>query len=142
MPASGRVRAYASVSLGIYSASVSASRHCVGVEGDHGEYIARFDSELKARWQAPNNFHEDASALPFLPTADEWAEHVNYVIKLVGADHVAIGLDMVPGRTGVLADATGYPDLIAALGRITTADNIRKISGENYMRVFSQVQAP
>jgi len=110
--------------------------------GDHGEYIARFDSELKARWQALNNFHEDASALPFLPTADEWAEHVNYVIKLVGADHVAIGLDMVPGRTGVLADATGYPDLIAALGRITTADNVRKISGENYMRVFSQVQAP
>ena len=32
-------------------------------------------------------------------------------------------------------------DLIAALGRVTTADNIRKISGENYMRVFSQVQA-
>ena len=64
--------------------------------GDHGEYIARFDSEPQARWQALNNFHEDASALPFLPTADEWAEHVNYVIKLVGADHVAIGLDMVP----------------------------------------------
>jgi membrane dipeptidase len=53
--------------------------------GDHGEYIARFDSELQARWQALNNFHKDASALPFLPTADEWAEHVNYVIKLVGA---------------------------------------------------------
>lgn len=109
--------------------------------GDHGEYIARFDAEFQSRWRALNNFQEDPSALPFLPTADEWAEHVAYVIKLVGADHVAIGLDMVPGRTGVLADASGYPNLLAALGRITSADNIRKITGENYMRVFSQVQS-
>lgn len=109
--------------------------------GDHGEYIARFDAEFQDRWRVLNQFKEDPSALPFLPTADEWAEHVDYVIKLVGADHVAIGLDMVPGRTGVLADASGYPDLVAALGRITTAENIRKIAGENYMRVFDQVQA-
>jgi membrane dipeptidase len=109
--------------------------------GDHGEYITRFDAEFQGRWRALNNFKEDPSALPFLPTADEWAEHVDYVIKLVGADHVAIGLDMVPGRTGVLADASGYPNLVAALGRITTAANIRKITGENYMRIFSQVQA-
>jgi membrane dipeptidase len=108
--------------------------------GDHGEYIARFDSEFQARWRALNGFHEDPSALPFLPTADEWAQHVNYVIQLVGADHVAIGLDMVPGRTGVLPDATHYPDLIAALGRVTTVENIRKIAGENYMRVLAQVQ--
>jgi membrane dipeptidase len=109
--------------------------------GDHGEYIARFDSEFQTRWRALANFQEDASALPFLPTVDEWAEHADYVIKLVGADHVAIGLDMVPGRTGVLADATGYPNLISALGRITNAENVRKITGENYMRVFEQVQA-
>jgi membrane dipeptidase len=108
--------------------------------GDHGEYITRFDAEFQGRWRALNSFKEDPSALPFLPTADEWAEHVDYVIKLVGADHVAIGLDMVPGRTAVLADASGYPNLVAALGRITTAANIRKITGENYMRIFSQVQ--
>jgi len=109
--------------------------------GDHGEYIARFDSEFQARWRALTTFREDPSAANFLPTADEWAEHVKYVIDLVGADHVAIGLDIAPGRTSVLPDATHYTDLIAALGRVTTADNIRKISGENYMRVFSQVQA-
>ena len=68
------------------------------------------------------------------------AEHVNYVINLVGADHVATGLDIAPGRTSVLLDATHYTDPVAALGRVTTAENIRKIGGEKYMRVLSQVQ--
>jgi membrane dipeptidase len=108
--------------------------------GDHGEYIERFDREFRERWRALADWKEDPSATPFLPTIDEWAEHVDYVIKLVGADHVAIGLDMVTGRSTVPPDPTGYPSLMAALGRITTPVNVRKIAGENWMRVFGDAK--
>jgi membrane dipeptidase len=109
--------------------------------GDHGEFIERMDREFRERWLALADWKEDPTALSSLPTADEWAEHVDYIIRLVGADHVAIGLDMVAGRSSVPADPTGYPDLIAALRRITTPENVRKIVGENWMRVLGQAKA-
>jgi membrane dipeptidase len=109
--------------------------------GDHGEFIERMDREFRERWMALGDWKEAPSAQPFLPTSDEWAAHVDYVIKLVGADHVAIGLDMVAGRSSVPPDPSGYPDLIAALKRITTPDNVRKILGENWMRVLGQAKA-
>jgi membrane dipeptidase len=110
--------------------------------GDHGEFIERMDREFRERWLALADWKEDPSALASLPTIDEWAEHVDYVIKLVGADHVAIGLDMVAGRSAIPADPTGYPDLLAALRRITSTENVRKIAGENWMRVLGQAKAP
>ena len=109
--------------------------------GDHGEFIKRMDLEFRERWLALTAWKEDPSAQSSLPTIDEWAEHVDYVIKLVGADHVAIGLDMVAGRSAIPADPTGYPDLLAALRRITTPANVRKIVGENWMRVLGQAKA-
>ena len=58
------------------------------------------------------------------------------MIKLVGADHVAIGLDMAGGRSGVPNNAGGYPELLSALNRITTPANVKKIAGENWLRVL------
>jgi len=105
-----------------------------------GAYIARFDAETRANWLAVfKPFVDDPVAATLVPTADEWAEHVNYVIKLVGPDHVGIGLDMFGGRTGVPSDPTGYPQLVAALNRITTPENVTKITGENWMRVLGQI---
>jgi len=109
--------------------------------GDRGEYISAFDREFAARWRALGDWQEDPSALPFLPTADEWAEHVDHVIRTVGADHVAIGLDMGGGgRSTVPKNASGYADLVAALNRITTKANVRKITGENWLRVLQQAK--
>jgi membrane dipeptidase len=109
---------------------------CPRPPGDHGEYIARFDKEFAERWRATGNWKELPELVPLIPTADEWAEHVDYVIKLVGADHVAIGLDMAGGRSGAPRNASGYPDLVAALNRITTPANVKKIAGENWLRVL------
>jgi membrane dipeptidase len=108
--------------------------------GDHGEFIARMDSEFREKWRELAEWKEDPSAASSLPTVDEYVAHIDYVIKLVGADHVAIGLDMVNGRTSIPADPTGYPDLIAAIRKLTTPENARKILGENWMRVFSQAK--
>lgn len=109
--------------------------------GDHGEYIERFDREFGERWQALGDWKEDPAAKDVLPTPEEWAEQVDHVIRTVGADHVAIGLDMVGGRSAVPADPTGYPALLAVLKRITTPANVRKITGENWMRVLAQAKA-
>ena len=66
---------------------------------------------------------------------------MDYVINTVGADDVAIGLDMVSGRSAVPGNASGYPDLIAALKRITSPENVRKITGENWFRVLDQAKS-
>jgi membrane dipeptidase len=63
------------------------------------------------------------------------------VIKTVGADHVAIGLDMVGGRSSVPRSARGYGEIVAALNKITTPENVRKITGENWLRVLEQARA-
>jgi membrane dipeptidase len=109
--------------------------------GDHGEYIARFDKEFAERWQAIASWKEIPDLVPLIPTADEWAEHVDYVVKLVGADHVAIGLDMAGGRSGVPHNAGGYAELLAALNKITTPANVKKITGENWFRVLETAKA-
>jgi membrane dipeptidase len=104
--------------------------------GDHGEYIERFDKEFREAWLARAKWKEVPELVPLIPAADEWAQHVDYVIKLVGADHVAIGLDMAGARSSVPRNASGYGDIVAALNRITTPANVKKITGENWMRVL------
>jgi len=107
--------------------------------GDRGQYIEQMDEEFKQRWQELDAWREDPSAA--LPTEEEWAEQVDYVIKTVGADHVALGLDLVAGRSAVPATPAGYPALLAQLRRITHEANVRKIAGENWLRVLDAAKA-
>ena len=72
--------------------------------GDRGEYIERFDKEFAEKWRARADFKDPPELAQLAPTTAEWAEHVDYVIKTVGVDHVAIGLDMVGGRDSVPKD--------------------------------------
>ena len=62
------------------------------------------------------------------------------MIRLAGPEHVGIGLDMFGGRSGVPADASGYPLLVDAIGRVTARKNVELITGENWLRVLEQVQ--
>ena len=109
--------------------------------GDHGEYIAKFDDEFRQRWRELGEWKELPEAEAVVPTADEWAAQVDHVIKTVGADHVAFGLDAVGGRSAVPRDASGYGDLVAALNKVTTPENVRKITGENWLRVLEKAKA-
>jgi len=106
-----------------------------------GSYIEKFDAMTRSNWREVfrQPFQDDPEAVPLVPTADEWAEQVDYVIKLVGVDHVGIGLDMFGGRSGVLRDPSGYPDLLKALNRVTTPANVKKIAGENWLRVLDSI---
>ena len=110
-------------------------------DSNYGDFIARFDQESHDRTAAvfvPYVDPPDAAAA--VPTPDEWAQQVDHVISLVGPEHVGIGLDMFGGRSGVPQDASGYPLLVAAIGRVTTPKNVELVIGENWLRVLEQVQ--
>ena len=110
-------------------------------ESNYGDFIARFDQESRDRTAAvfvPYVDPPDAAAA--VPTPDEWAQQVDHVISLVGPEHVGIGLDMFGGRSGVPADASGYPLLVEAIGRVTSRKNVELVTGENWLRVLEQVQ--
>lgn len=109
---------------------------------DHGEFGAWLDESMRARHLAAfaTRPAEDPEAAKLAPTADEWAAHVDHVIRTAGADHAGIGLDMAAGHIPCVPEnASGYPDLIAALSRITTEENVRKIAGGNWLRVLEQI---
>ena len=110
-------------------------------DSNYGDFIARVDQESRDRTRAvfvPYLDPPDAAAV--VPTADEWAAQVEHVIRLVGPDHVGIGLDMFGGRSGVPQDASGYPLLVDAIGRVTARKNVGKVTGENWLRVIEQAQ--
>jgi membrane dipeptidase len=76
---------------------------------------------------------------------DEVLDHFDHVIKLIGIDHVGIGSDFdgvgdsLP--TG-LKDVSAYPNLVEGLlTRGYSEADIRKILGENLLRVWSKVEA-
>jgi membrane dipeptidase len=70
------------------------------------------------------------------------AKAIVYVAKLVGADHAAFGSDY-DGATTVGFDTSALPTLTQALIDEGLSDGeIRKILGENVLRVFSQTLPP
>jgi len=71
------------------------------------------------------------------------ADHIDYIVDLVGIDYVALGSDFDGIGTNVvqgLEDVTKFPDLtLELLGRGYSQPDIEKILGSNFMRVFEQV---
>lgn len=81
--------------------------------------------------------------LPF-PGVASVADHIDHVVALAGVDHVGFGSDFDgAGDTFPvgLKDVSQYPTLIAELMRRGYRDDdLRKISGENLLRVWSAVE--
>jgi membrane dipeptidase len=75
-------------------------------------------------------------------TIDTVIKHIDYIKKRVGIDYVAIGSDydgMGSAPVG-LEDVSKLPNLTSALLRHGySIAEVRKILGENYLRVFKQV---
>lgn len=77
-----------------------------------------------------------------IPTVKDVVNHIDHVVKLVGIDHVGIGMDMDGG-----SDVLGVEDVskiknvtIELLRRGYSAKDIKKIWGENTMRVLATVE--
>ena len=77
-------------------------------------------------------------------TLAQVADHIEHVRDVAGTDHVGIGGDFDGITTFVLGleDVSKYPALFAELAhRGWSEGNLRKLAGENLLRVFAQAEA-
>ena len=127
-------------------------------EDRRGEYIAALDAEIrdeKARrrtteargdqygtpWRRLQA--EDIEAGRPLPTAEGWADHAISVINLVGEDHVGIGLDLMARPVMRDFTAASYPRFTEAmLAKGLSPATIKKVLGENWLRLLEQAKVP
>jgi membrane dipeptidase len=109
---------------------------------DYGEYIAALDTEMGNQWRRwfGQRWPEAPEADPLVPTEDEWAAHVEHVVRVAGPTHVAIGLDLTTARSTLKNfDARGYPRLIKAIRKRNLPD---AVLGENWLRAMDAAKAP
>jgi membrane dipeptidase len=110
----------------------------------YAKYSRDLDAAVKERWleRYREPWQEQVPNEAPGPTLDEWVTQVDYVINLVGEDHVAMGFDQ--SRAGGYFrdfDATKYPEITAALVRKGySEERIRKIRGGNWVRLFETVE--
>lgn len=77
-----------------------------------------------------------------LPTIEDVLNHIDHAVKIAGVDHVGLGADMYP-RTPSPVGIRGvqdYPQITRGLKKRGYSDSdIRKIMGENFLRVWKRV---
>jgi len=102
----------------------------------------KYGNDTAAITRAVNDWgktHEEPHA-----TLSQVADQIEYVRRVAGADHVGIGGDF-DGITEVvqgLEDVSTYPALFAELARRGWSDgDLRKLAGENFLRVFAEAEA-
>ncbi len=89
-------------------------------------------------------YARDNGPFPYA-TLGETLDHFDHVVALVGIDHLGIGSDYEGVGDSLpigLKDVSSYPNLIKGLlERDYSEDDIRKILGENLLRVWAEVEA-
>jgi membrane dipeptidase len=100
------------------------------------------DAEAQAQFR--DEYAQEHGPFPYA-TIDQVLDHFDRVVELTGTDHVGIGSDYdgvgdsLP--TG-LKDVSDYPNLVnAMLDRGYDVETIRKILGENVLRVWREVES-
>ncbi len=71
-------------------------------------------------------------------------DHIDHIAKVAGIDHVGLGSDFdgIPASPEGMDSAADLPKITAALmARGYSAEDCRKILGENFLRFFREVQA-
>jgi membrane dipeptidase len=105
------------------------------LQAKYGSDTAAITREIK-QWRG---LHPEPRA-----TLSQVADQIEYVRKVAGIDHVGIGSDF-DGITELvqgLEDVSTFPALFAELARRGWSDgDLRKLAGENFLRVFAQAEA-
>ena len=105
--------------------------------------------ELKERFKGDNKKIEEETELlyqnakfPSPTSVSKLVDHIDYVVKLVGPDYVALGSDFdgIPAIPLEIKDASGLPQITQELlNRGYKDKDIKKILGGNFLRVFGEV---
>ncbi|MFL5481441.1 MAG: dipeptidase [Gemmatimonadaceae bacterium] len=123
------------VSPAVYLYDQSTRPIITDLQQKYGKDTAAITREIN-QWKAT---HPEPRA-----TLSQVADQIDYVRKVAGVDHVGIGGDF-DGITEVvqgLEDVSKYPNLFAELLRRGWSDaDLRKLAGENLLRVFAQAEA-
>jgi membrane dipeptidase len=116
----------------------------------YGAARAAEDARLKSLYDGqPEKVKEGLAAWAAAnprPTATlaDVADHIEYVMKVAGADHVGIGgdLDGINTTPVGLESVADYPKLFAELVRRGhTDDELKKLAGLNLLRVMKKTEA-
>ena len=70
-------------------------------------------------------------------------DHIDHIAKVAGIDHVGLGSDFdgVPSLPTGMEDISQLPNITyELLKRGYTEKDIRKVLGENFLRVFAQAE--
>ncbi len=101
----------------------------------------KLEGEARAQWVAAYRKANPVGKA----TVSDVADHIDHVVGLVGVDHVGLGSDFdgVGDQVPVgLEDVGRYPNLIyELLKRGYSEGDIRKICGENFLRVWGRILA-
>ncbi len=77
-----------------------------------------------------------------LPTIEDLIDHIEHAVKIAGVDHVGLGADMYPRNPSPVGirGVEDYPNITLGLKRRGYSDDdVRKIMGGNFLRVWKQV---
>jgi len=116
---------------------------------DQGAAIQKYMDQRKAEGKPVNYIEVDRLEREWMaklprPPLKSLIDHIDYIAKVAGIDHVGLGSDFdgVSGATPQGIDsAADLPKITQALlDRGYSADDIKKILGGNLMRVFREVE--
>jgi membrane dipeptidase len=101
----------------------------------HPDDPAKVESEMQVWRRKPDQSPR--------ATLQDVANHIDHIRKVAGVDHIGIGSDFdgFSGPPAGLEDVSKYPDLFAELlRRGYTEQDLKKIAGENLLRVMRAVE--
>jgi membrane dipeptidase len=112
------------------------------------KYKAQFDS-IRVLYEHDQNAYRRARrqlmqkiAEELRPPLDVLIDHIDYIAKLVGVDHVGIGSDFdgISITPLEMDDVSFLPNITKKLlERGYSTDDVKKILGGNFLRVFKQI---
>ena len=118
-------------------------RIAMGVRDAEKERLRKLFPDAPERVQKEMETWRQAHPSPHEASLGDVADHIDYVRKVAGIDHVGIGSDFegFDGPPDGLEDVSCYPALLAELMRRGyTREEIKKLAGLNLLRVFGEVE--
>ena len=120
-----------------WDAELAAQKTLLNAPPYGGLYIGQPDkaAEALAQWMKANPMPKTTIAMV--------ADHIDYIAKVAGPDHVGIGADLdgIPDTPDGLDGVDKYPALFAELVRRGWSDvNLKKLAGGNLLRVLREAE--